>query len=76
MAKYHNWNQIHRAFIKLNFKQIADYGQGYIYYLSPLGNKITLQKFNKLPKEYVEALLKSFEVPIPYDVFIKLYSER
>ena len=76
MTKHYNWNQIHKAFLKLNIVQIIDYEQGYIYYRDPLGNKIVVKKANNMPKEYVEAILDNVGMTIPFDIFVKLYSEE
>lgn len=71
----HNWNQIHRAFLKLGIVQIIDYEQGYLYYRDPTGNKITVKKANDMPVEYVEAVLANVGMTIPYDMFLQLYKE-
>jgi len=76
LAKHYNWNQIHKAFLKLNIVQIIDYEQGYIYYRDPVGNKIVVKKANNMPKEYVEAVLANVGMTIPFAYFETLYSEE
>ncbi len=62
--------------MKLNIVQVIDHRQGYIFYRDPTGARITVQKSNDMPVEYVEAVLENISLTIPYEMFLQLYKEE
>ena len=73
MAESHNWNQFHKALLKLGYTQVSNYENKYLYYHNAVGTKVTLMKSNRLDDGYVHKQLAL--IGIDHKTFISLYSQ-
>lgn len=67
MTNSHNWKQITKVLEKLGYNSVSSYDKGFLYYGHPqLQNKVVVQKSNKLPMQYVNALLQTINLKYEY----------
>jgi len=71
----YNWNHFHNVLLLLNYRQVTPpLGEdGFLYYQNENRSRISIQKSNSYPKEYVEALLIRME--ITHLIFSRLVRE-
>lgn len=70
----HNWNQFHKTLLKLHFHQVdPPHGEdGFLYYESDRGIRVSIQKSNDYPDEYTNMILIRMELERKtFDILIR-----